>query len=436
MDNQINYLALCRHQIESKLQWADSDHWRHQEFLLLSDKIFAKSGVSLSVNTLKRLWGKLIYEHSPNAATLNALANFLDCENWMEFIAKQENSTKPTGVTIPPINNRTNPPQLSRNGYVKPLLQWTTVSTTIILIIFILYRSSKNSASTFQIDTPERVSFSSSKVVHGVPNTVIFAYDVQAIRADQFSIQQSWDDSRRFSIDPLKKEATSIYYYPGYWRAKLLVDTVILKEHDLLVESDGWTMTLDHEPIPRYFLPEELLGGEILGVKETIYDEAIQGLSQLPWLTAHFIADFQELPMDNLQVEIRLKNDYRAGLTTCRNVQIMLVGSEGFFSIPMSMPGCVGDLRLRFSDVVKEGRDHNLSAFGRDLDQWQQLKIQVIDRQVSLHVGEDLVDSFKYQASAGIFYGVRIKFKGAGQIKSICVKDSSDEMRVYDLVKN
>ena len=145
---------------------------------------------------------------------------------------------------------------------------------------------------------------------------------------------------------------------------------IVLKEHDLLVESDGWCITLDHAPVPRYFLAEDLLTEDILGVRETIYNEAIQGLSELPWLTAHFIADFQELPMDNLQVEITLKNDHRAGLTVCRNIQIMLIGSKGFFSIPMSMPGCVGDLRLRFGEVIKEGKDHNLSMYGRDLDQW------------------------------------------------------------------
>jgi hypothetical protein len=140
--------------------------------------------------------------------------------------------------------------------------------------------------------------------------------------------------------------------------------------------------------------------------------------------------------MDNLQVEIILKNDYRAGLTVCRNVQIILIGSEGFFSIPMSMPGCVGDTQLRFSDVIKDGKDHNLSAFGCDLDQWQQLKIRVFNQQVSLYIGENLVDSFDYRISAGIFYGVRIKSKGAGQIKSICVKNSSDDIPGIDLINN
>lgn len=42
--------------------------------------------------------------------------------------------------------------------------------------------------------------------------------------------------------------------------------------------------------------------------------------------------------------------------------EIILFSAEGF-SISLMMSGCAGDLRLRFSDVLEEGKDHNLSAF-------------------------------------------------------------------------
>lgn len=272
----------------------------------------------------------------------------------------------------------------------------------------------------------DQTKFTSEKVVSGVPNTVIFHYDVQGIGAKKFFIQQNWDHRRRFEIDPTKKEATSTYYFPGYWRAKILADTTVLKEHDLIVESAGWLMTLDRDPYPRYFLPAEKGDGKELTVKDEIYEKAILGVQELPWLTAHYVNQFAGLEMDNLQLEVKVKNDHHSGLALCQNIQILVLGSEGIFSVPFSKRGCIGDLRLRFSDLVKDGKDNNLSSFGIDMDEWQKIRITVVDKKVQIFLNDGLIETCTYQESAGDFYGLRIKFKGLGKVDSVCVKNSQE----------
>jgi hypothetical protein len=56
-----------------------------QEFETLSEQIREKTGIYLSVTTLKRLWGKVKYESKPTITTLNALAKFMDFESWRDF---------------------------------------------------------------------------------------------------------------------------------------------------------------------------------------------------------------------------------------------------------------------------------------------------------------------------------------------------------------
>src|SRR5471030_2632643 len=88
MEIEKELLSKCRQLVEQSLNWGDSATWGNDDFDQLSEKIFDKTKVRLSVSTLKRIWGRVRYESFPTTATLNALANFIDFENWREFRQK------------------------------------------------------------------------------------------------------------------------------------------------------------------------------------------------------------------------------------------------------------------------------------------------------------------------------------------------------------
>src|ERR1700734_3446935 len=88
MEKEKQLLIKCRLLIEESLNWGDNDTWSNDDFEQLSEKIFDKTKVQLSISTLKRIWGKVRYENFPTTATLNALAGFLDYESWRDFRQK------------------------------------------------------------------------------------------------------------------------------------------------------------------------------------------------------------------------------------------------------------------------------------------------------------------------------------------------------------
>ena len=54
----------------------------------------------------------------------------------------------------------------------------------------------------------DRATFSAAKVTgNDLPNTVVFTYDVTAVTADSFFIQQSWDRTRRVRVDEVVQSA-------------------------------------------------------------------------------------------------------------------------------------------------------------------------------------------------------------------------------------
>ena len=87
----------CKQLIEEKLGWGSSEHWTNQDFDLLSEKIYAVTGVALSQTTLKRIWGKVKYDSAPTVTTLNTLAKFVGFDNWRDFRQKQ---TIHTGIAV------------------------------------------------------------------------------------------------------------------------------------------------------------------------------------------------------------------------------------------------------------------------------------------------------------------------------------------------
>lgn len=85
MNKEATQLERCRQFIEEKLDWGDSTRWQNQDFETLSGLIFERTHVRLSVSTLKRLWGKIPYDSTPNLSTLNALAQFVGYGSWRLF---------------------------------------------------------------------------------------------------------------------------------------------------------------------------------------------------------------------------------------------------------------------------------------------------------------------------------------------------------------
>ena len=78
---------------ESNTGWGDSNEWSNQDFVLLSEKIQKRTGVTLSHVTLKRIWGKVKYDSLPSTYTLNTLVQYLGYESWRDFRSQNGNGT-------------------------------------------------------------------------------------------------------------------------------------------------------------------------------------------------------------------------------------------------------------------------------------------------------------------------------------------------------
>ena len=403
----------CLHCIEEKLNWGPSGSWHNDVFIELSERIQQTTHVLLSPTTLKRVWGKVNYNSAPSITTLNTLAQFADFQNWRDFKSRQSTS-KPHWIT----------------KTVNANLGIIMLAASIMTIIFISFYSLKGAKNKAEPLDVSKVVFTSRPITKGLPNSVVFDVDLDEVKSDSILIQQYWDVTKTIPLKPGQKQATGQYYYPGYFRAKLLVDGTIIKEHDLFIKSEGWLGTLDYDPVPKYILNEDVINGN-LSFGATILDEIRESEQPLN-TTFHNVGDFKAVSGDNYILETAVRNVYRDKWAVCQQLAILVLGTKSAHIIPFSIPGCVSEIGIMLSDVYLSGKEHDLSGLGLNMSSFRNLKIEVRDKQLTVFSENLILFTRTYKESIGNIVGIRYRFLGAGEIANIRVTDLSGEIEVIN----
>jgi hypothetical protein len=413
MDNEKQHLDKCRQRIEEKVGWGPGAEWQNQDFEALSARIYKETKVSLSVSTLKRLWGKIRYEGTPNMGTLNALAQFAGYENWRAFTANGFAKPSNGAATLNGVAAK-EPGKFVRPGMLKAGGIIVAVGIAATLFWFV---QSRPKALKY-----DNIVFSSQPVTNTVPNTVVFNYNAKDSNADSVFIQQSWDPLRRFRVDKNLTEYTSTYYLPGYYSAKLVLNTTIVAEHDVFIESNGWLATIDREPIPLYVSEDKILHDGVLQLGDNFFAEQNVDLEKENLWTSFFRVMKDEVVSDTaFQMDVMLRNTFGKGALVCQKTQIVLLGKTGAILIPLSIKGCVGELFLQ-TDESHDGKTNDLSAFGVDFSDWVTVQCRVKDKRISIRVNDVPAFEGDYKDGIGQVVGTRIMFTGTGAVKDFSMK--------------
>ena len=410
-------LPRCLRQIEAKVGWGSGEAWSTADFERLGEQIADQTGVSLSVTTLKRVWGRVKYASAPTETTLNALAAFAGYANWREcrnaLLATPpatETEPLPAGTLEalgPPVPAPVARPR-TRRGW---LLGAGLVAGLAGVLVFF-----QNHAAIPPPD-PADFSFSSRPVTRGIPNSVVFRYDASASPTDSVFIQQSWDPRRRQAVPRDGKEFTSIYYFPGFFKAKLLVGGRVVREHGLLIPSDDWVVAVRQEPVPVYFERDQVIRDGVLQLPVA----AIEGRNvpmqpQPPTVRYRNVRDLKGLRNDNFTFETRLRNDFRTGSAACQNVLLGLMCEDDMMLIELCAKGCVANLGLYLAGHQVEPSRADLSGLGFEPGGWVTLRCQVRNRHVQLFVDGRKAYEATFPNQPVRLVGVSYDFEGTGSV--------------------
>lgn len=372
----------------------------------LADLIERESGVLLSLSTIKRLLSN--DGQTPQPATLNALVSILNYNSWQDF--KIDNSQT--------IN--------SRNNRNVPVALIISLSLVVALGGWFLTSGFGTTPETFKVKVNGPVTFEADQtVLKGVPNTTIFQYDLKNVAADSFFIQQSWNDLGKTPVDQNGKFYSSIYYYPGFHRAKLIANDSIIRRKFVHITTDGWfpvTRYKWEDLVPTYldkqFGPDQL-------IQVTQSDLEVKGVDtkRSSLLTYFNVKDFEGLESNNFNLKTRVRLDDNLN-AVCPFIQVMVMAEQHVFTLPIVAKGCEGNIGLKIGEVRLSGRNNDLSAFGCNVFEWQNLQLNVENKHATIMLNGETIRTMDYQEDLGKIVGMGITFSGLGSIEFAHIEGS------------
>ena len=377
---------------------------RQRDLEYLCERIEESSGILISLSTIKRILNGQ-YNRLPQVATLNALSVYLGYVDWPAFKAAKLAAAENGKIT-----SRKRPVRRRRS-----LIAAGIVLTVFVLILSWNYLSRSSAtvgASSFTVrrTTP-----------NAIPNTVVFAYDIDHLRGDSFFIQQSWDRNRRVRVYKNNHTLTDIYYEPGYHVAKLFANDRIVKTIDVSIPTDKWFFYSKEgiaRGLPVYIHTDSPIRKGVLGLdRQTLLASKVDPENPRVYLYTFFPSGIKA-DADNFRLTARIKMTELCN-TACPWIMPEIYCQKGFMYCALTMPGCTGGISAQFGDLAIDGKNNDLSPLGCDVHQWHQLEIVNRNRQVTIVIDGNPVMTRSYFGSAGLITGLGFHSNGLCQADSV-----------------
>lgn len=328
-------LILCKQKIETIINIGNSANWTQQDYEHLSELIYEKTNVQLSISTLKRLW---VYRTDaiPNISTLDTLSRFLNYRDWYDF--KNKNIIGSKNNILPVHWKATRSFKLNRKVSVYTALALIVIVTGIIL-----------TANRFSPINPNDVVFELKKnISSGLPNTVVFHYNISKTGFNKAFIQQDWDVRKRVKVLAANNYYSCIYYYPGYYDAKIVVDNKIIKTTPLLINTDGWLSlvgTKKYQETPMY-IDKKILENQNLHISPKQIKTLGIDITKDYFVSFYNVRDFGNITSDNFTLVSEIRNNINEGGSSCQYSEIVIKFENGRLLTPFSNIGCTSILNV------------------------------------------------------------------------------------------
>lgn len=408
-----HYIRLCIKEIEKKFSFTNGKGSTQRNLEILTRKIEEKTGVCISLSTLKRLW-KSDFKQRPQSATLNALASLLEYRDWQEF--KEANPVK------------------ARRFSPKNILAYFGVIFILLVIIFgfLFLKPDHNTPKDPVINGP--VKFTAEKTVtSGIPNTVIFHYDVSNVEADSFFIQQTWNDHHRVRIDPKGSTYTSIYYESGYHRARLIANNTEIALLPVHILSNGWEPHVYYsyaDKMPIDFRNEDFIENGLLHLTKSLLEKKHVDFSKSFFTRISNSQQFN-VNSDNFNLVSRVKLDSMDN-SLCPWINLIVVTEIHIFMVTMHQKGCERHAYYKLGEVQRNGSDSDLSALGGNLFDWQEIGISVKNKNAVISINGKAEFTETYKEDFGKITGLIYIFERTGSIDYVKLTDVDGKMVFED----
>lgn len=418
------YMDIIGRKIEKKLNWGGKETWKDYEYKKLSHLIYESTAISISPQTLKRLFGKVKYkdDYTSQPATKDALARFLNYADWEAFVNNQTTDIHKVTYFL----NKKWEKYLS-------LTLWTASAVCVAVLSVILIP--KNHA--------RKVKFFAENVSGVIPHTVSFHYDISKLKHKEVLIDFDQEEAEsKLGPEVLDRHRNVInhcFETPGYFNVGISSNGKVLASVKIHALSDGWASY--------YFNDDNFtLRKFVFGLEKKIHNTVNDGLLYVSpkelnnqgfngntvfYLEHMLYRDFNT-SADSCTLEVGYRNCPEMGGISCYDVEFRIIGENGIASVMLVQKGCYRWSEIRMGDKYLNGKYNNLLSLSTDLSCWNLLRIKIENLTFDITNGKDSIFKGSYLQPLGRIKGIRFATKGSGAFDWVRLQNSSGQVMYED----
>jgi hypothetical protein len=404
----------CLSELKKQMGYAEHIRLSQRDMEHLSEAIEAKTKILISLSTLKRILNGQ-FDRLPQTSTLNALTIFIGYLGWHDF-KTQKLLEKPVSVSETEIKEPPEQIKVRSKAWIG-----LGLCLLIIVIAFLLKTpllGSQNAADSI-LFTARQTS------ARNIPNSVVFNYNLDKVEADSFHFQQSWNERTKIGIAKNSHTLTDIYYEPGYHKAKLIANGKVLKEIGVNITAKDWfcyTKANFFELKPTYFSKGNPIHDGVLGVTDQAIEEnGIDfGKDQIYFYT--YCPKLMDISGDNFSYKARFRLR-KVNSTLCPWIMTEVFCENSFMYFTNTTPGCIGEINAKISEHEIRGKTTDLSPFGCDLTQWQDLEIRVVNKYVIVYLANKKIFEKTFEQPLGLIAGMAFTSNGICEVDKVSLED-------------
>jgi hypothetical protein len=484
MSEELIYLTRCCRLIEEKWQRGESRFWKNGDYQQLSELVSTATRISISPDTLKRLFGKTktYRSYNPQLETKNALALFIGYEGWEDFKKRQPVlagegrppvpapgpapglslpapeavggmphvvAPAPAVVAVPTVPT---PPReetasafsgpartVSRRRY-RPVA-WVGLGLVLLagLTWLSLPREGRRAVRVEAVGTAGKPPFRARFPRDTVPHTVVFEYDISRVPADSVYIDYGYDHfgyHERELLPRDKRLITYYYHFPGRYTVRLRAGRQVLDSISIEVLSRGWMAAaylknsrleaLDPKVLRDGYHREGRLYASPGQLRAGGIDSAL-----VDWTEFSNVRTFG-VDGDDFTLETRFRNSPADGGFACLESMLRVLGERNRFRLQFNQPGCARWATVQFGEIELGGKFNDLSPFSTPVSDWRVARLEVKRRRARVLLDGRLVYQAAYQQPVGAIRGIVYNFRGGGSVDYIRLYDARNDLVYAD----
>jgi hypothetical protein len=414
------YIDKCIELIAKKQNHLPHEKWIGKELKLLSDNIYDKTKIRLSINTLKRIMGVIAYESTPAPSTKEALAKYLDYADWNDFLIKNfsiseiDYDRKVKGET--PIFKE------------KKTRLWLVILTLCLLfgILFIWQSITKN--KTTPIIDSSSINLTINPESGLTPLDILIDYQLADSNFPD-TLYLKPENQGEYKLTKQNGKFRFKYLYPGKYNIDIAYNNIIIKRKPVFAKTNGWMAMVYRVPNTIYSYSINEKQGLM-----TMPDSIINTLKKEN--NSYYITfnNFQNFPVqgDHLRLKTRYRNAGANFLAQTGNMYINLFCDNGEVKTSFVNEGMLRNMKLRFAEHEVDFEKYDLSAFEKKDLEWINAEIIIRNDTVKILRSDSLIFSIAYTSKLGNLHGIEYFFTGNGAVDYIQLLNEKDSLLIDD----